>query len=266
MRGLTRDTIVELVDRKFIWLFGIITLFVCGIIVLIGQSDFEMKIQTQGDIEPMQTMQGLLDNAVVQSLESYSGFLLFLAMVATAGLLPRMLERGRADFYMSKPLSRMGLLYGKLGAVWLIYGLMLVICMGIPAVLTQIIFGAPGLHIVYLLMVDMLLLAIWMSITSFMGVLSTSTVMAIVTAVVVYFVQLLLPLREGLYQIFQSSMLKGLLDGLYYVLPKTSQVSALAVNLVLQKEVESWMPLWSSLVFAAFLFVAAGVVIKRKDY
>ena len=266
MRGITRDTVVELVDRKFIWLFGIITLFTCGIIALIGQSDFQLQMQTQGEINPGETMQSLLNEAVVRGLESYSGFLLFLAMVATAGLLPRMLERGRADFYLSKPLSRMGLLYSKLGAMWLVYGLMLIVCTGIPAALTYMIFEAPGIHFVYMIVFDLLLLAIWLSITSFMGVLSTSTVMAIVTAVIVYFVQLLLPLREKLYLVFESSLLKGVLDGLYYILPKTSQISDITLSLVLQREVDTWMPLWSSLLFAAVLFFAAGIVIKRKDY
>jgi len=54
--------------------------------------------------------------------------------------------------------------------------------------------------------------------------------------------------------------------GLYHVLPNFSEVTQIVVDLAKGTAVSSWYPLWSSLLFGAAAYGAAGYWFVRRDF
>jgi len=265
VRGMIHNTLSEMIHRKTIWVFAVVTLLAIGGVLLSLGIDIDLNIQMDGaDSDPFGD---LVERPILHFVGSFMGFLVFLTVMATAGLFPVMLQKGTADFYLSKPLSRTTLYLFRLLSVWIVYGATIGLC-GLLVMLTVLVgwgFFEWGL-IMYFIWV-MVSLLIWLSVTAFMGIVSGSTPVAIMTAFLIWFVQWgLQTWRDLLKGLVDSSVINGILDGAYYVLPKHSQLASLFERLVDGQAVVSWLPLWSSLAFAGVLMVFASSLFERTDY
>ena len=185
MRGIFRDTVAELIDRKFVWAFGIITLFSVGLAVLGAQQLAEFSVNS----EEMGLGEDLMKEALVRGTVNYVYFMLFIAVMASAGLIPRMLDRGRADFYLSKPMSRTSLLLTKFLTVWLVYSAVVILCSVLVYLATAIPGEGVDPSILYAFLFVPIMMAIWLSIVVAAGVLFNSTPLAMLIAFVIWVVQ-----------------------------------------------------------------------------
>ena len=265
MRGITRDCVAELFDRKIIWLFAVITLIAVVVIILSGNIQFGGSF-TSGDDMDIGEVNDMLGNPIMRVFSSFVSFLVILVVMATAGLIPSMMIRGRSDFYLSKPISRTSLLLNKFFGIWISYGAMIVICGLIGYGVMYMVHGISGESISYLFVLNLFSLFIWLCITTFAGIVFGSTSMAIISAALVWFAQWVLGWHDYLKQIVDSEALTGTVDVLYYIVPKTGELSDLTVSLALGNPVTSWMPLWSSLIFAFMLLVITIMIFNRKNY
>ena len=125
MRGLIRDSVVELFDRKVIYVFGVVTLIAVGIIGLLRSAEVRLEGQIGMDADSMTEM---FSDQLLSGQSLFMSILVFLAVMAVAGLIPNMLVKGRADFYLSKPISRSALLLRKLISIWIVYGGVVITC------------------------------------------------------------------------------------------------------------------------------------------
>ncbi len=264
MRGITRDTVVELVDRKVLWLFAGLT--VVALVMVYFTSDISINMNGYNGDLGQAVPSDLVAAAVVRGFDAFMSFLVFLAVMASAGLIPRMLERGRVDFYLAKPLSRSGLLLNKLGAVWLVYTFVVMLCAAVVYVVTVLAHGGFDFRILYLFAAYAVLMVIWLSITGLAGVVFGSTPLAMISAFLVWVLQTILSGHETINQFLDSRVARYVIDILYYVLPKPSEISDMSMQLVLGRPVDSWMPLWSSVVFAAVMIYLAVWFFKRKSF
>ena len=270
MRGIARDCMAELRDRKMIWLFAVVTLL--GLLAVLGmfavQNSAEEKFGEGYDDELTTT----IGDAYSWVIKWFMYFMVFLAVMATAGEFPGMLQRGRADFYLSKPVSRERLYVAKLLGVWFVYGGAVTIAAVFLFLVASVLSGSLDWSIVYTIGMNLLIFLVWLTITGFFGILSRSTVTAIMMAFVVWLIQTGLAAREVPVQFIGALLgldsiktLAAIGDGLYYVFPKPSQMFDM-IGLLADGRVETWLPLWSSLLFAAVLTLATLVVFRRKDY
>jgi ABC-type transport system involved in multi-copper enzyme maturation permease subunit len=265
MRGIIKDTIAELLDRKVLYLFGFVTLVAMLIFHLINRAQLKLQIQTGGELG-MGQLDNLVGNLTVQFFSGFVSFLVFLAVMAGAGVIPAMLEKGRADFYLSKPVSRRMLMTGKLFSVWVVYGLTVVICSILAYVVVALSSGVFSAGMFYQVGMAMVSLLIWLSIVALAGVLTNSTAMAVAAAFLVWVAHSIFDEHELIKGFLESRLLAHLVDFLYYVLPKTSAIGDIAVRLASDRSVGSWMPVWSSLLFALVMFYAAIWAFNRRDY
>ena len=67
-------------------------------------------------------------------------------------------------------------------------------------------------------------------------------------------------------RLLSSETSRNIWNGLYYTLPKIYVVGAITVDLVRGKGVESWMPVWSSALFAVAMLSAAVAVFRNRDF
>jgi len=82
----------------------------------------------------------------------------------------------------------------------------------------------------------------------------------------VFVLQWLFGFHEMFGEFVNSKIMKTVADGLYYIFPKTGEMSDIAENLALGQNVNSWMPLWSTLLFSIVLIIVTIFIFKRKDY
>lgn len=265
MNGILRDTLAELIDRKILYVFLGVTAI--AVIVVAATSSVDLRVQVTGPRDfSGDSPTFFAESAIVKLFGGFLSLLIFLAAMASASLVPNTLERGRADFYLTKPLSRGSFLLRKYCAIWLTYGGIVLACGLIVYLLATLLHGAADFRIAYLFGVSLINLSIWFSVTVAAGVLTRSTPMAIMTAFIVWVAQTILTGHEAIGEFLGSVAWKYVIDGLYYVLPKPSALFDQASGLCLGQPITDWVPLFSSVLFAMAILFFAAVVLKRKEF
>ncbi|MBU1319667.1 MAG: ABC transporter permease [candidate division Zixibacteria bacterium] len=261
MRGIVHDCIVELLSRRVIYVFAALT--VIGLLSTLAAS--QVDIAWQGAELDMSDVNSSLGNIFLGGFNKFMSFLVFLSVMITAGQIPGMLIRGRADYYLSKPISRASLLMSKALGIWLVYGAVMVVSVAINYVFACLLFGIYDARIVYVIAMNLLGFVIWLSVTTFAGIVTGSTGMTIMAAFFVWIAQSVLDWHEGIGQLVDSDVVRYIVDAFYYIIPKTGQIIDMTGDLTSGNSPD-WLPLWSSLIFAAVIFYLAVYIFKRKDY
>jgi len=194
---------------------------------------------------------------------------IFISLFATASLFPSMQEKGTIDLLLSKPISRTGIIVAKfLGNLaivtfnifFLIFGVWLALSMKTGIWNIGFLYSGLTITITY---------AVLLTILAFVGILAQSTGLSImITFLVAYAISplLLLLQQPNILRFFTHNYSRLLIRAFYYIMPKTAELGNLTRLMVEGKEVSSWMPLWSSLLFGAVLFGATVYLFYRKDY
>lgn len=213
----------------------------------------------------------LLEQFVAQLQSGFSGGL-FLGVVlfgvlATAGAIPDMLERGTVDLYLSKPLPRWQLLLGKylgavavvfanivyfIGALWLISGIRL------------------GVWNVAFLTSALLLTAVFASLYAvivFASVLTRTTAVAVLAAfLLIVLVEPILHGREAmLFLLSENVVYRAVLDAVAYALPQLSGARDGVARHIMHQPVQ-WGPLAQCLASGAGFFALGAWIFHRRDY
>jgi ABC-type transport system involved in multi-copper enzyme maturation permease subunit len=265
MNGILRDTFAELFDRKMLYVF--VALTVIALLIIASTSAIDLRIRMTGPGETVDEAPSMfVQSAAVRMFGGFVSLLVFLATMASANLIPSALEKGRVEFYLTKPLGRGSFLLKKYVAICIVYGGIVVACGVIVHIVTALMHGVATTTAVYLLGAALINLAIWFSITVTTGVLTRSAPLAIMTAFLIWVAQTILAGHEAIGEFLSSAAGKYLVDGLYYVIPKPSAIFDQASELCLGKSVTDWVPLTSSLAFALAAVGVAIAVLKRKEF
>jgi ABC-type transport system involved in multi-copper enzyme maturation permease subunit len=250
-----------MLDRKVVWIYAAAS--VVGVLVLLVARQFEVQFQAEG--MDMQDMGPMLTSPLLFLYHKFTYYLVFLSVMVTAGLLPKMLIKGRADYFLSKPLLRKTLLLNKLFAVWVVYGAMIVLVMLVEAAVGGVAFSIFDAGVVYIVLANLLALFVWLSITFFAGIISGSGPTSILMAFAVWVVQQILAFHKGISQLIDTPLLSEAVTAAYYIWPKTIAISDQSLNYVTGGSFD-WMPLYSSLIFALGLVYVTVFIFNRRDY
>lgn len=191
---------------------------------------------------------------------------IFLSIFATASLVPTMLEKGNIDLLISKPLSRTQILLARyIGALSIMVFNVTYLVGGTWLILSAKtgIWYVPYLYSIPMVMVAF---AIIYALMSLVGVVTKSAGVTIMIAYSLLFFSPFWEQKDTLYAVLTSKIYYYVLEGIYYVLPKTFELGEINQALVMGKPVTTWMPLWSSAIAAVFIFTTAVVIFNRKDF
>lgn len=224
---------------------------------LAGAKLFGKEVQMDGDSMSIERL--------VMGFETgFAGFLYllctFLAIFATAHLVPRMQEKGTIDLYLARPVSRVGLLLSRYVAGLILAGSNVIYLMGsiwlIVAWKTQVAntrFLIAGLII-------FLVIAVLLAFAFLVGVFTSSTAVSIMTTYGLFFFGLMLATHEQIEAAVSKQWQANLIKTLYWIFPKTAELFQAVVAFV---GGEQLLPerMLSALAPAPFLTTAAfGVV------
>lgn len=259
MRGILRDTFLEIKDRKALVIYSVFT--VLGILGVMVSRSSTIHIETNGEAMPPE-----LTGLVWTGVNTFVWFLYAMSIFSVIGLIPRMLERGRAEFYLSKPISRDMLFANKLASVWIIYSLLMIasslIVIGVAAIIHSPF--EPGILLSPLIHVG--IFAVWLIVIGLFGILTGSQTTTIILTVSLWIAQMILSGYENFLKLFDSEVIKTTVTTLYYILPKSTVIGGIGRNLIFGQPVESWEPVWTTVIFAIVAYMAALAFFRRKSF
>jgi ABC-type transport system involved in multi-copper enzyme maturation permease subunit len=261
MRGITRDTVSQMIDRK-----GTLTaalLMVAGVIA-VYTSDWRQLHITFGDTATGESSAGLAEIAL-HFLSTYMNLLVGLFVVLAAGIFPALLSPDRTWFYFSRPLSREKIVIEKLVAVLAVYlGLLCVTVLAVVAA-GMVRYELFDIRIGRIILIHLFNGGIWLVLVSSLGLLFRSTLKVVLAGVSVWLVQLVLLNRESVLKAVDLSILAPLFDTLNYAFPKTVELGNAAHLIAAGQQPDLILPIITTLLFASVLLSCGLFAVRRRD-
>jgi ABC-type transport system involved in multi-copper enzyme maturation permease subunit len=269
--ALVLDTFREALARKIFWgLFGLSTLMILFFLFLLKIDIVEGALATVTLFGRSVNRTQDLDELVLGTYATIATFLytwgMFLAVFASAGLIPAVLEPGRIELLLSKPVSRTHILLGRYLGNMLVVGSNVVylviavwIILGVKTNIWKVSFLAS-------IATTLFIFAVLLTVVVLMGVLFQSTALATMVAVGLMIMSPILAQTTTVMKLLSSEWSRQMWRGLYYVLPKVYDMGHMTLGLIRNGNYDWWMPVWTSALFGIAVLSAALALFQRKDF
>jgi ABC-2 type transport system permease protein len=177
-----------------------------------------------------------IDRLVLGFESGFSGFLYlvgtFLALFATAHLVPRLQEKGTVDLYLSRPVGRVALLLSRYSGGLLLAAANLVYLIG--SIWLIIIWKTRVVHARFLLggVTILFTIAVLLAFAFLVGVVTSSTGVSLMATYAVFFLAAMLSAHNRIAAAVSAEWAAKLVNGLYWVFPKTAELGRATVEQV----------------------------------
>jgi ABC-type transport system involved in multi-copper enzyme maturation permease subunit len=194
------------------------------------------------------------------------GLWLLLAIFASTPLLVSMMEKGWVELTLTKGVPRWQIMLGAyLGGITL-YAATLAVATLPAATWWWIKTGIGVKPLVVAILFQILAFGALMALGALACITRTGVAIPIILCVVVDFVSPVLATRQqGLFTLITSDWGRGLINGLYYILPKNFEVVTTSERYIQFHSVGSWMPFWSTGIFIVVTLGLAMWLLHRKS-
>jgi len=269
--ALVRDTLQEASLRWIFWgYYGLSTaailffLFLLHVDVIEGaRATISLLGETSARAFPLQELVRRFYGAVAVLLYVHG---MALAVFAAAGLMAAPLEGGRIEWLLAKPVARWRILGMRLLGSLIAVGLN--VCYLVLSV--WIILGwKTGVwdpSFLAVIATVMFMFAVLLSVVTLAVVLAGSATLATMAAFALMLISPLLAQHKLMVKLLDSESWRNIWRALYWALPKVYEVGRMNMDLLRGRPIESWMPVWSSALFAALMLVAAFCLFARRNY
>jgi ABC-2 type transport system permease protein len=269
--ALIRDTFREAFARKIFWgLFGLSTLMILFFLFIMKIDIVEGATASLSLFGSERTRQMDVKRLVANVYGGIATFLytwgMALAVFASSGLIPSVLEPGRIELILSKPLSRWHLLLGRFA------GNVAVVALNVTYLVlgVWIIFGVKtgiwGRQFLWAIVTTVFIFSVLLTVVVLIGVLFESAALATMVTVGLMIVSPILAQTSTMMRLLSSETSRTIWRGLYQVLPKVYDIGRLTLDLVRSQAVESLQPVASSALFGAVVFAIATYIFTRRDF
>ena len=269
--ALISDTFREALARKIFWvLFGLSTLLILFFLFLL-RIDIASGATATITLFGQQTGANPNVDRLVRGV--YGGiatFLytwgMFLAVFASAGLIPSVLEPGRIELLLSKPLSRTHILLGRfagnvlvvaLNTSYLVLGVWIIL--GLKTGIWSPVFLIS-------IATTTFIFAVLLAVVVFIGVTLESAAAATMITVALMIISPILAQTSLMMRLLSSEWSRNLWRGIYYALPKVYEVGKMTLDAIQSRTFAGYAPIWSSAVFGAAVLGAALAIFQRRDF
>ncbi|HTR01598.1 MAG TPA: ABC transporter permease subunit [Thermoanaerobaculia bacterium] len=218
-----------------------------------------------------------VDHLVLGFESGFSGFLYFLgtflALFATAHLVPRLQEKGTIDLYLSRPVGRVPLLLSRYAGGLLLAAANLVYLIG--AMWLIVVWKTRVLHPRFLLsgLVILFTFAALLAFAFLVGVVTSSTGVSLMATYALFFFGAALATHDRIAAAVSTELSARIIQGLYWALPKTAELLQATVALVAGEEAPERLARFDALgvygstaAFAIAALALASWLFSRKDF
>lgn len=267
---LIKDTFQEARARWLFWgLFGLSTLLIAIFLFVLRIDVVQGAISIMG-IAPT-THQVEIRKFVNVCYGVISIFLYiwgtFLAIFASSGLIPSVLEAGRISLLLSKPLTRTMLLTGRyvgnvlvvaanhiylICSIWLIIGI------------KTNIWGARFLLAIPF---SIFIFAVLLCVVVLIGVIFESAALSVMISIALMLISAILAQRQLVVRLLDSQWSRQLWLAFYWIVPKVFDLGAAMRQIILYERQPDWLvPVWTSALFGCAVLSGAMYVFRRRDF
>lgn len=198
----------------------------------------------------------------------------FLAVFATAHLVPRMQEKGTVDLYLARPVGRVKLLLMRYVAGLILAGSNVIYLIGTIWLIVVWKTGVANARFLLAGAIIFLVIAVLLAFAFLVGVFTSSTAVSIMTTYgVALFGVLLWVAHTRFVAAVSSDWLAYLIEGLYWTLPKTLELGIAVFSYVggeqMSRMVDTSIPVSAFLTTAAFgvaCLTLASWLFTRKEF
>lgn len=215
---------------------------------------------------------------IVLGFESgFAGFLYllctFMAIFATAHLVPRMQDKGTVDLYLSRPVSRVKLLLSRYIAGLILAGSNVVYLMG--AMWLIIVWKTHVVNPRFFMggAVIFLVIATLLAFAFLIGVITSSTAVSIMVTYGFTIFSAILVTHDKIAAAVSKEWQAWLIEGMYWVFPKTAEMMTAVVAMVGGKDLPGELtrvltpaPFVTTAAFGAVCLVLASWLFTRKEF
>lgn len=193
--------------------------------------------------------------------------ILIISLVLCSSFMPTLLEKGTIDLFLSKPISRTEILFGRLfGGTAIVFINFLYLILGIWIV-TSLIFSTWNFSILYLIFNFTFVFFIINSVLIFFGVVTKNTTITMISTFAIFFIFVPMLAGRDKFIPYEKKLLKALADFLYYIFPKTDELlGQLNRFLILNTGEIDYQSLLSTIVFTVVVIWLSIYSFVKQDY
>jgi len=197
----------------------------------------------------------------------------FMAIFATAHLVPRMQEKGTIDLYLARPVSRTRLLLTRYLAGLLLAATNIVYLMG--SIWLIVMWKTGVVHPRFFLAgaIILFVIATLLAFAFLVGVITSSTAVSIMTTYGLFFFALMLVAHDRIAAAVSKEWQAWLINTLYWIIPKTAELGQAVVAFVAADKaperlsrVLTLSPFLTTAAFAVGCLILASWVFNRKEF
>ncbi|HEV7922960.1 MAG TPA: ABC transporter permease subunit [Thermoanaerobaculia bacterium] len=236
---------------------------------LAGAKLFGNEVNVSGDYS--------IEKIVLGFESGFSGVLYFLctflAIFATAHLVPRMQEKGTVDLYLSRPISRVKLLLSRYLAGLLLAGTNIFYLIG--SMWLIVLWKTHVVHPRFMMagLIIFFVVATLLAFAFLIGVMTSSTAVSIMSSYAVFFFGFMLVGHKHFAAAVSKEWQAWLINGLYWVLPKTAEMFGAVISYVSDKQLPrdlanalTPIPFIATAAFAVGCLALASWLFHRKEF
>jgi ABC-2 type transport system permease protein len=271
---ITWSTLREAMARKVFLFFLGISAFVIIVLALITSLTNASSILnnigniSRGDKIGTAGIGNIITMFEIMIINTIANLGLLLAIFSSASFVPVMLEKGNIDLLLSKPISRAQLLWGKyLGGIFVVLINIAFLIVGIWFIIS-LKFSYWNFAVLWSILLITFAYATLNAVIVLFGVMTKSSILGMMTAYFIYLIlsPFLLAAKDRVLPFLENKILNTILDGFYYIIPKTSELFGKALfNLASGTNIEI-QPIISSFLFLLLIMILSVEVFKRKDF
>lgn len=269
--ALIRDTFREALARKIFWgLFGLSIAMILFFLFLLKIDIVEGAVATVSLFGRTANRLTDVDRLVRGVYGGIATFLytwgMFLAVFASAGLIPSVLEPGRIELLVSKPVSRTHILLGRYaGNVLVVSCNVIFLVLGIWTIL-GVKTGIWSPTFLISIATTIFIFAVLLAVVVLVGVLFESAALATMITVALMIISPILAQTNLMMRLLSSEWSRQIWRTLYYSLPKVYDLGKMTLDAIQSRTFNGFMPIWTSAVFGALVLSAALVAFARRDF
>ncbi len=197
----------------------------------------------------------------------------FLAVFATAHLVPRMQEKGTIDLYLSRPVSRVRLLLSRYIAGLILAGSNVLYLM--LSIWLIVGWKTHVLHPRFLLggTIIFLIIAVLLAFAFLVGVATSSTAVSIMTSYGIFFFGLMLAAHDKIAAAVSKEWQATLINTLYWIFPKSAELGQAVVAFVGGDDMPERVlrvltpaPFLSTALFGIVCLILASWLFTKKEF
>lgn len=267
---ITKQTIREAFARKIFIMFAGVSSLVLILFAItfatVGLEDLTGSIQMDAG-RSMGMVEEVVGGIKIFIIIPLFGGGLFLSIFSASSFIPNMLEKGNIDVLLSKPISRAQIIFGKfIGGSLVVLVNIAYLVIGIWF-LIGLKFGIWDTSFLLTIVTITYAFAVLYSLIILIGILSQSSILAMMLSYVIFFIlSPILNIRDQIMMLSDSQVLRVVLEGLYYIVPKTSELGSITGDIAVGGSLYDFQPIFTSGVFLILSLALSIIIFSKKDY